>query len=56
MKRLLLAVAVLLVCAPSAIAGADQYGGFARYADGGSLKPFARDLGAGTTNTEEDEE
>ena len=24
---------------------ADQYGGFRQYADGGSLKPFARDLG-----------
>jgi|CXWL01.1.fsa_nt_gi hypothetical protein len=44
MKRLSLAVAALL-SASSAFAGADQYGGFARYADQGSLKPFARDLG-----------
>ena len=44
MKRLALAAAVLLSAA-SAFAGADQYGGFARYADEGSLKPFARDLG-----------
>lgn len=44
MKRLALAAAVLLSAAP-AFAGADQYGGFARYADEGSLKPFARDLG-----------
>ncbi len=44
MKRLALAAAALL-CAASAFAGADQYGGFARYADEGSLKPFARDLG-----------
>ncbi|MBI2386862.1 MAG: hypothetical protein HYV14_12775 [Elusimicrobia bacterium] len=45
MKRLILAAAALLSLAPSAFAGADQYGGFARYADEGSLKPFARDLG-----------
>ena len=44
MKRLALAAAVLLASS-SAYAGADQYGGFARYADEGSLKPFARDLG-----------
>ena len=45
MKRLVLAVAVLFGFASSSFAGADQYGGFARYADEGSLKPFARDLG-----------
>ncbi|UPT75228.1 MAG: hypothetical protein M0D55_05850 [Elusimicrobiota bacterium] len=44
MKRFILAAALLAVAAP-AFAGADQYGGFARYADSGSLKPFARDLG-----------
>lgn len=44
MKRLALAVLALL-SASSAFAGADQYGGFARYADEGSLKPFTRDLG-----------
>jgi len=44
MKRLALAAAVLL-SSSSAFAGADQFGGFARYADEGSLKPFARDLG-----------
>ncbi len=44
MKRIALAAAVLFA-APSASAGADQYGGFSRYADEGSLKPFARDLG-----------
>lgn len=43
MQRLSLAAA--LVAASCALAGADQYGGFARYADEGSLKPFARDLG-----------
>jgi hypothetical protein len=45
MKRLALAAAVLLAASAPAFAGADQYGGFARYADEGSLKPFARDLG-----------
>ena len=45
MKRFALAVVVLLALSSSAFAGADQYGGFARYADEGSLKPFARDLG-----------
>ena len=47
MKRLVLSAAVLLAgfAADTAFAGADQYGGFARYADSGSLKPFARDLG-----------
>lgn len=44
MKRLALA-AVLLAAAAPAFAGADQFGGFARFADAGSLKPFARDLG-----------
>jgi len=44
MKRLALAAAVLLASS-TAFAGADQFGGFARYADEGSLKPFARDLG-----------
>ena len=44
MKRLSLAAIVLFFAAPT-FAGADQYGGFARYADEGSLKPFARDLG-----------
>ncbi len=44
MKRFALAAAVLFSSA-LAHAGADQYGGFARYADEGSLKPFARDLG-----------
>jgi len=43
MKRLALAVLALL--AVSSAFAADQYGGFARYADEGSLKPFARDLG-----------
>lgn len=44
MKRLALAAAVLLA-SPSAFAYTDQFGGFSRYADEGSLKPFARDLG-----------
>ena len=44
MKRIALAV-LLLAASSRAFAGADQYGGFARYADEGSLKPFARDLG-----------
>ena len=44
MKRGTLAV-LLQLAASSAFAGADQYGGFARYADESSLKPFARDLG-----------
>ena len=43
--RLALAAAVLLGFSATAFAGADQYGGFSRYADEGSLKPFARDLG-----------
>ena len=42
--RLVLA-ALALCAASSAFAGADQYGGFSRLADEGSLKPFARDLG-----------
>jgi len=45
MKRLSLAVAVLLAASSSAFAVGDQFGGFSRYADAGSLKPFARDLG-----------
>jgi hypothetical protein len=44
MMRLALAVLALLAASSSAFAG-DQYGGFARYADEGSLKPFSRDLG-----------
>ncbi len=44
MRRAALAMP-LLFAAASAVAGADQYGGFARYADEGALKPFARDLG-----------
>ena len=45
MKRLALAAAVLLAAASSAFAGAHQFGGIPPYADEGSLKPFARDLG-----------
>mgnify|MGYP001611212275 FL=1 len=44
MKRLSLASALFLAAVP-AFAGADQYAGFARYAEESSLKPFARDLG-----------
>ena len=43
LKRWFLLVFAFLACAGSAFA--DQYGGFQQYADGGSLKPFARDLG-----------
>jgi len=42
MKRLLLC---LLAVFPAVPAGADVYGGFEEFADSGSLKPFARDLG-----------
>ena len=45
MKRLALAVLALALAAAPARA-VDAYGGFARYADEGSLKPFARDLGS----------
>ncbi|MBI4061312.1 MAG: hypothetical protein HY403_07760 [Elusimicrobia bacterium] len=45
MKRAALLVLLPLAAASARAAGADQYGGFARYADEGSLKPFARDLG-----------
>ena len=44
MRKLALAAAVLLLPA-AARAGADQFGNFSRFADGGSLKPFTRDLG-----------
>lgn len=40
-----LIVGLLAACAAAAYAGADQYGGFQQYADSGSLKPFALDLG-----------
>lgn len=36
------ALLLVLLASPAA---ADQYGGFEQYADSGSLKPFARDLG-----------
>ena len=42
MKKALLIVLAILVALP---AGADVYDGFANFADSGSLKPFARDLG-----------
>lgn len=35
----------LLLAAPAAFATSDEFGGFQEYADGASLKPFARDLG-----------
>lgn len=37
---------VVLAAALCASAHADQYGGFQQFADRGSLKPFARDLGS----------
>ncbi len=40
--KILLAFALTLAAVPAL---ADQYGGFHTYADSGSLKPFARDLG-----------
>ncbi|HAZ07835.1 MAG TPA: hypothetical protein DCZ01_04765 [Elusimicrobia bacterium] len=43
--KALLAAAALVFLAPPLRAGGDQYGGFEQYADEGSLKPFARDLG-----------
>lgn len=42
LKRLFL-FSVLTLAAGSAFA--DQYGGFSQFADGGSIKPFTRDLG-----------
>ncbi|MCX5794488.1 MAG: hypothetical protein NTY77_03190 [Elusimicrobia bacterium] len=42
MKRLVLCVLAMLAAAP---VRADIYDGFERFADSGSLKPFARDLG-----------
>ena len=42
MKRLTLCLAALLAAVP---ARADIYNGFEQFADAGSLKPFARDLG-----------
>ncbi|MBI5211422.1 MAG: hypothetical protein HY927_15725 [Elusimicrobia bacterium] len=41
-----IAAAVLLAGALVGPARADQYGGFQQFADRGSLKPFARDLGS----------
>lgn len=38
-------VALSLLSASAARAASDQFGGFARYADEASLKPFTRDLG-----------
>lgn len=40
-----MAIVFALLCLASSLARADQYGGFATYADEGALKPFARDLG-----------
>lgn len=40
-----LLVCILALMSSAARAGSDQYGGFEQYADEGSLKPFARDLG-----------
>lgn len=42
-RMILVLIAVSLSCAPAAFA--DQYGGFAAYANSGSIKPFALDLG-----------
>ena len=42
-KRCLVVLSLLLAVVP---AHADQFGGFQQFADAGSLKPFARDLGA----------
>ncbi len=44
MKIPALALVALLTAAP-AWAGGDQFGGFEQFADAGSLKPFAKDLG-----------
>ncbi len=45
MKFFLAAVLLAAVAAAPAGATADPYSGFSQYADAGSLKPFARDLG-----------
>ncbi|MDD5656562.1 MAG: hypothetical protein PHF00_04835 [Elusimicrobia bacterium] len=46
MNRLMTCVLLLLASAGAAVpAAADVYGGFEQFADGPSLKPFARDLG-----------
>lgn len=44
-KRFLILAGLAVFCPRPASAGADQYGGFQQFADSGSLKPFARDLG-----------
>lgn len=43
--RAILAAACLILLGLPVHASSDQYGGFEQYADEGSLKPFARDLG-----------
>ncbi|OGS00671.1 MAG: hypothetical protein A2V88_07250 [Elusimicrobia bacterium RBG_16_66_12] len=43
--RAILAAACLALLGLPVHASSDQYGGFEQYADEGSLKPFARDLG-----------
>ena len=43
--KLLLAAVLLAAAAAPVRAGSDPYAGFSQYADGGSLKPFTRDLG-----------
>lgn len=45
MKRLLMISAALGLLFAGRAAEADQYGGFQRLADSGSIKPFCRDLG-----------
>lgn len=45
MRTLLAAVLLGSACACAAAAAPDPYAGFEQYADGGSLKPFTRDLG-----------
>jgi hypothetical protein len=43
LQRIVLCLLIFL--STSRLAAAEQYGGFERFADSGSLKPFARDLG-----------
>lgn len=46
MKRLfIISAAVAALLAGRAASASDQYGGFQQFADAGSMKPFARDLG-----------
>lgn len=46
MKKLYFIAIIFSLIIPSSVSAYDQFSGFKEYADGGSLKPFARDLGS----------